>query len=207
MWCDNNCVIQQCPNNENNCASLKGSDNSYYSMTCKCNNNIFKVPNCPSYYGSYTGNRVDIWTYNNLNIGKRPNCDKVSVKSDGSSYIWGTLEQCKSKCINEPSGLCNIVSRYGETFKSPEENYHCWFFSCENPNNFTWVPQTNWGNGADKCGTYIITVRHHKKKIYYKNVTLYVNKTYYTNVTRYIDTPKYINISDYFYDNDISREC
>ena len=204
VWCENsNCIIDTCPSGQTKCVSVKSSTNSHLSKTCKCNDNTFEKPKCNSYYGEYTDkSNPNLWVYNNENTGKRPDCPTVSIRHDGKAYHWGTLNKCKIKCLEEPTGLCNIVSRYGESFKSSSDNYHCWFYACPNPNNLTWVTQTFWGNGASSCNTYIINPRHYilprvTEKIIYTNVTLYINQTRYNNVTRYIDQTRYNNVTRY----------
>ena len=88
------------------------------------------------------------------------------------NYRWGTLKSCQNACLNEPTGLCNIVSRYGQ--KTDTENGHCWFYACAN-HNYVWTPQTSWGNGASTSRIYAFQYRHHLVK--------YVNKTRWTNKT------------------------
>ena len=55
-------------------------------------------------------------------------------------------EICKTKCLEEPTGTCNMVSRYGENVKSATENYHCRLYGCPDPSSFTWITQNQWGN-------------------------------------------------------------
>ena len=82
-----------------------------------------------------------LWTISTQR-GQRPVCDTVPIRSDGVNYRWGTLKSCQNACLNEPTGLCNIVSRYGQ--KTDTENGHCWFYACAN-HNYVWTPQTSWG--------------------------------------------------------------
>jgi hypothetical protein len=113
-----------------------------------------------------------IWNKDTLNTGKRPDCDKAKINNN-NNYLWGTLQSCKKKCLEESTGLCNIISRYGENSKTADELYHCYFYSCKNPDNFTWIDQNQWGNGASTSNTYILPVRHHTLESRYLNVLEY----------------------------------
>ena len=143
-----------------------------------------------------------VWDKDTTNTGKRPDCPFTIIPGATANvnYVWGTLAQCKTKCIEEPTGKCNMVSRYGETTKTATENWHCRFYACPDPNNFTWVTQDQWGNYASQCNTYKLPIRHYiessttcTKTI---NKTNWINKTVTTNQIVY----EYRNISDYFYD-------
>ena len=82
-------------------------------------------------------------------MGKRPDCPKSYTTNQ--NYKLAKLSKCKEFCINEPTGKCNMVSRYGDTVKSDTENYHCRFYACPNPDNFNWITQDQWGNYANKA--------------------------------------------------------
>tara|TARA_B110000008_G_scaffold278527_1_gene322603 strand:+ start:2133 stop:3185 length:1053 start_codon:yes stop_codon:yes gene_type:complete len=138
-----------------------------------------------------------LWVKDSTHTGKRPDCPFVKINSNGDNYNWAKLDKCKEKCIDEPTGKCNMVSRYGDTVKSSTEYYHCRFYACPDPDNFVWITQTQWGNYATSCNTYKLPVRHYilneniVNKIRYNNVTRWVNKTRYKNVTRYNDVTRY----------------
>ena len=72
-----------------------------------------------------------------------------------------------------------MLSRYGENTKTSTESWHCRFYACENPFNFTWVDQTQWGNYANEANTYMIPVRHYTLESRYQNKTIltYQNET------------------------------
>jgi len=125
-----------------------------------------------------------IWVKDSTHTGKRPDCP-FSKATNNQNYLWGTLENCKKKCIQESTGKCNMVSRYGETSKLETDPYHCRFYECPDTNNFTWITQDQWGNYANECNTYIMPIRHYTIESRYQNVTQYINQT------RYIDTIKY----------------
>ena len=59
-----------------------------------------------------------VWKKDTSHQGKRPYCHFVKIASDGNNYLWNNLNKCKEKCINEPTGKCNMVSRYGEGIKN-----------------------------------------------------------------------------------------
>ena len=153
-------------------------------------------------------NSCPSWEKVSSHLGKKPDCEKVIV-NNGHNYLWGTLEQCKNKCLSESSGKCNIVSRYSG--KNDNENYHCRFYGCKDLNNFNWIDQNEWGNGASGCVTYKLGCNLDEDICRtcpwmentcdpinrYINITQYVNQTRYINVTRYVDIPKYINTSRY----------
>ena len=98
----------------------------------------------------------DLWTKDTTHTGKRPDCPKVKINNAGENYFWNTLDTCFKKCINEPTGKCNMVSRYGESRITPQANFHCRFYACPDPNNFQWVTQDQWGNDAASSNTYIL---------------------------------------------------
>jgi len=139
-----------------------------------------------------------IWKKDTSNPGKRPNCDKIFINSNGN-YLWGTLNSCKKKCLEESTGLCNIISRYGENLKTAEDLYHCYFYKCMNPYNFTWIVQNQWGNGASYSNTYILPIRHYildtRYINVYQNITKFVNKTRWINKTNWINQEKIIWIN------------
>ena len=138
-----------------------------------------------------------VWKKDTSHQGKRPDCMNIVVPPSDQNYKWGTLQGCKNGCIKEPTGRCNIISRYGEGRKSLTEPFHCRFYACEDPDNFNWVTQGQWGNYADECHTYIMPVRHYtvESRIQNKTITNYKNETIYN----------YINISDYFYDDSMIK--
>ena len=83
--------------------------------------------------------------------------------------------------------------------KTSTEPWHCRFYACANPFNFTWINQEQWGNYANEANTYIIPVRHYtlESRIQNENsLQIIKNETVYNykNETVY----NYINISDYF---------
>ena len=132
-----------------------------------------------------------VWKKDTSHQGKRPDCHFVKIASGGNNYLWNNLNKCKEKCINEPTGKCNMVSRYGEGIKTTTEDYHCRFYACEDPYNFNWITQIQWGNYASSCHTYIIPIRHFTLESRIQNKTIYKNETIYNYKTRYID--RYIN--------------
>ena len=190
MWCEKDeCSIIQCPSGETKCASVKVSSNTHDSMTCECPNNVYEIPRCPNYYNQYNDNySPDLWTYDKDHTGKKPDCPKAVVKTTGSSYHWGTLQACKNKCLDDPNGLCNVISRYGENVKTAENLYHCWFYACPDPSNFSWITQSQWGNGASECNSYFMNYRRYIPNI----CTSFENKTIlnYVNVTGNINAAK-----------------
>lgn len=131
----------------------------------------------------------NVWYRDTTHTGKRPDCPFSKVGNQ--NYLWGTLDKCKNKCIKETTGKCNMLSRYGENAKTNTENYHCRFYACEDPFNFTWIDQTQWGNYANEANTYIIPVRHYTLESRYENKTIinYQNETVivYQNKTINID--------------------
>jgi hypothetical protein len=134
-----------------------------------------------------------IWKkYTNFQ-GKRPNCLKIITPPSNQNYKWGTLQQCKTRCIEEPTGKCNAISRYGEGIKLLTENFHCRFYACENPYNFTWVDQTQWGNYASSCNSYLMPIRRYTLESRYVNKTQILNMTRFIDKVRFIDTPRIIN--------------
>ncbi len=127
-----------------------------------------------------------IWYKDTAHAGKRPNCPFSKV-AKVDNYLWGTLSTCKTKCIEETTGKCNMVSRFGDSTKSPTEAYHCRFYECPDPNNFTWITQIQWGNFANECNTYMLPIRHYTLESRYVNVSNIVNVTNTINITNYID--------------------
>jgi len=147
---------------------------------------------------------ASIWYKDTSHTGKRPDCP-FSYATNHQNYLWGTLNWCKHKCMYETTGKCNMVSRYGDSSKTADQAYHCRFYECPNPNNVTWITQTQWGNYANECNTYIIPIRHFTIESRMVNVTQYIfqnitnfidvinyiNKTLYENITNYIDINRY----------------
>lgn len=127
-----------------------------------------------------------IWYKDTAHTGKRPNCP-FSMPSNVQNYLWATLSNCKTKCIEEKTGKCNMVSRYGDSSKSPTEAWHCRFYECPDPYNFTWITQTQWGNFASECNTYMLPIRHYTLESRYVNVSNIVNVTNTINITNYVD--------------------
>ena len=121
------------------------------------------------------------WVKDTTHTGKRPDCPFVGIRSDGANYMWNTLAKCKEGCIKEPTGKCNMVSRFGETYKQSTDLYHCRFYACPDPENLVWISQQQWGNGASTSNTYKLPIRHY---ILNENI---VNKTRWINRTRLID--------------------
>ena len=70
-----------------------------------------------------------IWDKDLTHTGKRPDCPKIIISQSASNknYKWGTLNTCKKVCIEESTGKCNMISRYGDTSKSDTDEWHCWF--------------------------------------------------------------------------------
>ena len=134
----------------------------------------------------------EIWKPVKDQTGKRPDCPFSVIPEANQNYKWGTLEKCKETCLNEPTGHCNALSRYGEVSKSATEPWHCRFYACSDPSNFTWVTQEQWGNYANEANTYLLPIRHYQEE----TCTNIINKTVYNTETVYV----YRNISDYFYD-------
>ena len=52
-----------------------------------------------------------IWLRDTAHTGKRPDCPQVAINSAGTNYLWSTLKTCLSKCVDEPTGKCNMVSK------------------------------------------------------------------------------------------------
>ena len=146
-----------------------------------------------------------IWDKDSAHTGQRPDCIRIFIPgaTNNQNYKWGTLEKCKQTCIEEPTGRCNMISRYGESTYSATESWHCRFYGCPNPNNFNWVTQSEWGNKADECNTYKMPIRHFTMESRYQNVTQYINKTNYINQT--VKILQYINTSKYYYDEEIIK--
>ena len=125
----------------------------------------------------------NVWYKDTTHTGKRPDCPFSKIGNQ--NYLWGTLDKCKNKCIQETTGKCNMLSRYGENTKTSTENYHCRFYACEDPFNFTWIEQTQWGNYASEANTYIIPIRHYTLESRYVNKTIFTYKN--VTVTEYED--------------------
>lgn len=54
MWCQKDeCSIVQCPSGQTKCASIKGTTNTHFSMTCQCPNNVYEIPRCPKYWKGF----------------------------------------------------------------------------------------------------------------------------------------------------------
>ena len=134
-----------------------------------------------------------IWDKDTTHTGKRPDCTRIQIPGAAvnQNYKWGTLEKCKETCIEEPTGKCNMISRYGEDSKTATTPWHCRFYACPDPTNFNWITQNEWGNYADECNTYKMPIRHFTMESRYQNITRYVNETRYINETIYVDTLKY----------------
>ena len=137
-----------------------------------------------------------IWLKNIDNTGKKPDCP-ATIISNNQNYKWDTVSNCKKICLEEPTGKCNVISRFGSNIKSDTEAYHCRFYECQNPNNFTWVVQDQWGNYASDCDSYILPIRHYTLDSRYINVTRIVNITH--------EIFRYINTSHYYYDEEIIK--
>ena len=91
----------------------------------------------PDWTACTTQDDVDdvLWTKDSTHTGKRPDCPFVKINTNGLNYLWNTLDICKKKCIDEPTGKCNIVSRYGDSSAiQSTEPYHCRFYACPDPN-------------------------------------------------------------------------
>ena len=129
-----------------------------------------------------------IWYKDTSHTGKRPDCP-FSKATNVQNYVWATLPNCKTKCIEESTGKCNMVSRFGDSTKSPTEAYHCRFYECPDPNNFTWITQEQWGNYASDCNTYMLPIRHYTLESRYINISNIVNVTNYVDVQRLKYTP------------------
>ena len=134
-----------------------------------------------------------IWYKDSAHTGKRPDCP-FSKATNVQNYVWATLPNCKTKCIEESTGKCNMVSRFGDSIKSPTEAYHCRFYECPDPNNFTWITQEQWGNYASDCNTYMLPIRHYTIESRYINISNIVNVTNYVDVQRLKYTPYQIKI-------------
>jgi len=199
--CQNNVIW--CPQKSGTTCNCIGCPSSV-TMKCVANTGCSSTAGATiEYVASDTPQEYEIpdevWNKDSTHTGKRPDCPAVPIRNDGKNYRWGTLKGCKNACINEPIGICNMVSRYGETSKSATDNYHCWFYACPNPNKFTWIPQTSWGNYASQANTYMLPIRHYitkyqnKTQYNYQNKTRYINKTIYQ--TRYINENNIDNIT------------
>jgi hypothetical protein len=136
----------------------------------------------------------NIWYKDTEHTGKRPDCPFSNAANVGN-YLWGTLSTCKTKCIEEKTGKCNMISRYADNTKSSTEAYHCRFYECPDPNNFSWITQTQWGNYASYCNTYMIPIRHYTLESRYVNVSNIVNVTNYVDIQKLKYTPYQIKIS------------
>ena len=104
-----------------------------------------------------------VWDKDTTHTGKRPDCPEINIpgSTTNKNYKFAKLDKCKEVCIEEPTGKCNMLSRYGEDSKSASEPWHCRFYACPDPNSFAWITQTQWGNHADECNTYTLPIRHY----------------------------------------------
>ena len=143
-----------------------------------------------------------LWMKDSTHTGKRPDCPFVAINNAGQNYIWLNLDKCKEKCIDEPTGKCNMVSRYGDTVKQSTEAYHCRFYACPDPENFNWITQIQWGNYANQANTYKLLVRHYILNENIVNRTQWTNKTRWVNKTRivdnYVDKVRWTNKTRWF---------
>ena len=48
-----------------------------------------------------------VWNKDTSHKGKRPECIKIVTPPSVQNYRWGSLQNCKNACINEPTGKCN----------------------------------------------------------------------------------------------------
>ena len=205
-------------NNNNLIYKITCDDNSFNSVICngynyQNNENYVYQSTCQDYcidrYNNIPGkNRA--WRKDSMHTGMRPDCPFVKI-SNNNNYLWQTLDICKRKCITEPSGRCNMLSRFGDKTKKSTENYHCRFYACSDPFNFSWVQQTQWGNFANEANTYIIPIRKYQVNTCtnivnetnfinsYINITRYINQTreIINYIDRYMNHTKYINITRY----------
>ena len=123
-----------------------------------------------------------IWDKDTTHTGKRPDCPFALIPgATNLNYKWGTLQQCKNVCIKEPTGRCNMISRYGEISKAETVNWHCRFYACPDPSNFTWITQEQWGNYASESNTYKMPIRHYIDTPV--TCTQTINKTNLTKLT------------------------
>ena len=190
VWCPqkagSTCDCVSCPNTVTfkcvqgvGCASTSNANVDYVESSIA--SSAYSIPD-------------EIWKPVKDQTGKRPDCpfSIIPGATVNQNYKWGTLEKCKETCFNEPAGHCNALSRYGEGSKSATEPWHCRFYACADPANFTWVTQEQWGNHPDEANTYLLPIRHYQEE----TCTNIINKTVYNTETVYV----YRNISDYFYD-------
>ena len=78
----------------------------------------------------------DLWTVDKTRLGQRPDCEGIKVKPNANqNYLWQTTEKCKEKCVAETSGKCNYITRYQQYNKNDNSLWHCWFYTCPDPNN------------------------------------------------------------------------
>ncbi len=197
VWCpqkaDTTCNCVSCPNTVTfkcvqgvGCGSTSNANIDYVESSIS--SSTYSIPD-------------EIWKYVSDKTGKRPNCPFSIIPGDvNQNYKFGTLQQCKEFCYNEPTGHCNALSRYGEDSKVATDAWHCRFYACTDPSNFTWVDQTQSGDYANEANTYLLPIRHYQEE----TCTNIINKTVYNTETVYV----YRNISDYFYDaNMIADIC
>ena len=109
----------------------------------------------------------------------RPNCQQIPMMVTLDNYKYDTLNSCKKACISESTGKCNMISRYGEITKPLTSDWHCRFYACPDPYNFTWIIQDQTGHYANECNTYILPLRHFTIESRYINITNIINKTQY----------------------------
>ena len=135
--CRVGCSSPQCLSSE--CAYRDGTCCSYYCKSlypqCSCllgyrngakssDNDLCMGPSergrrpcyprpCNADWTACTNQEEDdsLWTKDSTHTGKRPDCPFVAINNAGQNYIWQTLSVCKQKCIDEPTGKCNMVSR------------------------------------------------------------------------------------------------
>ena len=186
--------------NDNILYQITCDDDSFNSVVCYGENKI--IGTTSTYQGSCNDSCIDrynnipgrnrAWRRDSMHTGMRPDCPKVII-SNNNNYLWNTLELCKRKCVMEESGKCNMLSRFGDISKAASSPYHCRFYACSDPFNFTWVQQTQWGNYANEANTYIIPIRKYQPN----TCTNIVNKTNY--IVRYINLTRYINHTRYIY--------
>ena len=138
----------------------------------------------------------ELWEKDTSHMGKRPDCPFSKIQDNGQNYAFIKVDKCKEKCIDEPTGKCNMISRYGDTVKQDTEPYHCRFYACPDPENFDWVTQEQWGNYANKANTYILSIRHYLEEPPCENT---INKTNWLNKTNI----QWNNKTRWLYDNSV----
>ena len=121
----------------------------------------------------------EVWYKDSTHTGMRPNCQQIPMMVTLDNYKYDTLNSCKNACISESTGKCNMISRYGEITKPLTSEWHCRFYACPDPYNFTWIIQDQSGHYANECNTYILPLRHFTIESRYINITNIINKTQY----------------------------